>query len=124
MTSRIWHWVFAAYSFSCLRGSSNGFSPINRELPFWGLKGSQGSAIRALPVDPTARKAPHIIFHACVTDLKTARTGPAKGPIFSATAAPVRFFLAISFFVISHWALGIGHSDLSSGAGAACPPAG
>ena len=54
-----------------------------------GLVGSQGTAVRALPVDPTAGKTPQVIFHTGVADLEPAGTGPAKWLRLSTATARV-----------------------------------
>ena len=54
---------------------NNALTPLVKDS---GLVGSQGTTVRALPVDPAAGKTPQVFFHAGVTDLEAAGAGPAK----------------------------------------------
>ena len=62
-----------------------------------GLKGSQSPAIRALPENSATSKAPQILFHARVTDLKPAGTCPTKGWFPATTTALVGLLPAFFF---------------------------
>jgi hypothetical protein len=61
------------------------------------LKRSQGTAIGTLPVYTAAGHSPQVLFHAGVTDLKTARTCPAKRLFLAAATAYILLSLAFSF---------------------------
>jgi hypothetical protein len=56
--------------------------------------------VRALPRNPVARHAPKIFFHARLTDLKAAATGPVER-VFAGTAPADRRSVFTPFFPIT-----------------------
>ena len=82
-----------------------------RRMPLWRiLKGSEGSAIRTLPIYATTGKAPEIFFHTIITDLKSAGTCPAEWLVF-ATTTTYKFFLPTNFvFIPGHGQIRIADS--------------
>ncbi|MBL7212758.1 MAG: hypothetical protein ISS61_10305 [Desulfobacteraceae bacterium] len=72
-----------------------------------GSEWPQGTAIRALPVNPAAGETPQIFLHATIADLKIACAAPTKRP-FSAAATAEIFPLSPPFFgilIVLHRAL-------------------
>ena len=63
------------------------------------LKGPQCPTIGTLPVDTAAGKPPQILFHASITNLKTAWADPAKELGLTATTANILLFFS-RFFVV------------------------
>jgi len=64
------------------------------------LKRPHGPAIRALPANPAACKAPEVFLHAVVTNLKTTGTGPAKRLLFPAARTYILLFPAFPFLCL------------------------
>ncbi len=71
------------------------------------LKWTHLSAVRTLPMRPAAGHSPQIFFHAGITDLKSAGTGPAKGLPEATAAALVGRFSFFSSFVSSRYLHGL-----------------
>jgi hypothetical protein len=78
------------------------YQSLPRRILWSDLKGTQCTAVRALPVHAATGKTPQILFHTAITDLKSTGTSPTKRWFPTAAAAVIIFFSVPLFFLLGH----------------------